>query len=252
MSLLRTEHLHVSLGGRSLVSDLNWQVTHGEFWCVLGQNGVGKSSLLYALAGLLKPASGRISIEGAGIGAMSAQALARKRGLLPQQHLDAFSHSVLDTVLIGRTPYRVGRSWDTQEDRTTAFAALALVGLESKAEFDVLHLSGGERQRVGLATLLAQAPDLLLLDEPTSHQDVAHQLGMMRLIRDLSQTHAVVVTCHDINLAARFATHALVLAPDRHWIGRASDVLTTEVLQHAFGCRFDMVQSDGMRNFVAY
>lgn len=251
MSLLRTEHLHVSLGGRCLISDLNWQVSHGEFWCVLGQNGVGKSSLLYALAGLLKPASGRISIDGADIGAMAAQDLARKRGLLPQQHIDAFSHTVLDTVLIGRTPYRVGRSWDTKEDRTSAFAALALVGLEDKAELDVLHLSGGERQRVGLATLLAQAPDLLLLDEPTSHQDVAHQLAMMRLIRDLSQSHAVVVTCHDINLAARFATHALVLAPDRHWIGHVGDVLTVDVLQQAFGCRFDMIQAGGTRSFIA-
>lgn len=251
MRLLRTERLHVSLGGRCLISDLNWQVAHGEFWCVLGQNGVGKTSLLYALAGLLKPASGRILIDGTGIDAMSAQDLATKRGLLPQQHIDAFSHTVLDTVLIGRTPYRIGRSWDTKEDRAAAFAALGLVGLADKAGLDVLHLSGGERQRVGLATLLAQAPDLMLLDEPTSHQDVAHQLAMMRLIRDLSQTHAVAVTCHDINLAARFATHALVLAPDRHWIGPAGDVLTTDVLRQAFGCRFELVQSDGMRSFVA-
>lgn len=251
MSLMRTEHLHVSLGGRRLIADLSWQVSHGEFWCVLGQNGVGKTSLLYALAGLLRPTSGRISIDGAAIGSMPAPDLARKRGLLPQQHLDAFSHTVLDTVLIGRTPYRVGRSWDTKEDRATAFAALALVGLADKAELDVLHLSGGERQRVGLATLLTQAPDLMLLDEPTSHQDVAHQLAMMRLIRDLSQAHAVVVTCHDINLAARFATHVLILGRDRHWIGTAGDVLTTDVLQQAFGCRFDLVQANDMRSFVA-
>lgn len=251
MSLLHTEHLQVSLGGRRLVSDLNWKAARGELWCVLGQNGTGKTSLLHALAGLLKPAAGRILIDGVGIDAMSSKDLARKRGLMPQQHLDAFSHTVLDTVLIGRTPYRVGRSWDTKEDRALAMAALAQVGLTDKAGFDVLHLSGGERQRVGLAALLVQGPDLLLLDEPTSHQDVAHQLAMMRLIRDLSKNHAVAVSCHDINLAARFATHALVLAPDRHWIGLAADVLTTDVLQQVFGCRFDMMQSGAMRSFIA-
>jgi iron complex transport system ATP-binding protein len=74
----------------------------------------------------------------------------------------------------------------------------------------------------------------------------------MRLIRDLAQSHAVIVSCHDINLAARFATHALVLGPERHWIGRAGDVLTTDVLQHAFGCRFDVIQLDSGRNFIAY
>lgn len=251
MSLLRTDHVHVSVGGHRLISDLGWQVSRGEFWCVLGQNGVGKTSLLYTLAGLLKPESGRISIDGVGIDALYSYDLARKRGLMPQQHIDAFSHTVLDTVLIGRTPYRVGRSWDTDEDKASAIGALELVGLSDKAKLDVLHLSGGERQRVGLATLLTQAPDLLLLDEPTSHQDVAHQLAMMRLIRDLSQSHAVVASCHDINLAARFATHVLVLARDRYWIGSASEVLTTDVLQQAFGCRFDLIQSGDTRSFVA-
>lgn len=252
MSILHAEKLNVSLGGRRLITDLNWQVARGELWCVLGQNGVGKTSLLYTLAGLLKPSSGQLSIDAMPIDALSVQTLARKRGLMPQQQMDAFSHTVLDTVLIGRTPYRVGRSWDSEEDRVAAGAALALVGLAEKSDADVLHLSGGERQRVALATLLAQAPDLLLLDEPTAHQDVAQQLAMMRLIRDLAQNHAVVVSCHDINLAARFATHALVLAPGRQWIGRAEHVLTAEVLQQAFGCRFDVIQSNGARSFIAY
>ena len=252
MSILRTEKLGVSLGGRCLIADLNWQVETGELWCVLGQNGVGKTSLLYVLAGLLKPASGQLSIDGTNIDALSAHALAKKRGLMSQQQVDAFSYTVLDTVLIGRTPYGVGRSWDSEEDGAAARAALVAVGLADKADADVLRLSGGERQRVALAALLAQAPGLLLLDEPTAHQDVAHQLAVMRLIRDLAQSHAVIVSCHDINLAARFATHALVLGPERHWIGRAGDVLTTDVLQHAFGCRFDVIQLDSGRNFIAY
>jgi iron complex transport system ATP-binding protein len=252
VNLLRTESLSVALGGKQLVTDLNWKVGRGEVWCVLGQNGVGKSSLLYTLAGLLKPTHGKILIDEADIGALSAHTLATKRGLMPQQQIDAFSHSALDTVLIGRTPFRVGRSWDSEEDKTAAIAALAVVGLQDKIESEVLTLSGGERQRVALATLLAQEPELMLLDEPTAHQDVAQQLLMMRLIRELADNHAVVVTCHDINLAARFASHVLVLAPGRHWQGKVDDVLTCEVLQQAFDCRFVQTIVDGNRVFSAY
>lgn len=252
MNMLRTVNLGVSLGGRQLITNLNWQVARGEVWCVLGRNGVGKSSLLYTLSGLLKPTHGGIFMDDVDIGSMSAHALALKRGLMPQQQIDAFSHSVLDTVLIGRTPFRVGRSWDSEEDRAAALAALVVVGLHDKAASEVLTLSGGERQRVALATLLAQEPDLMLLDEPTAHQDVAQQLLMMQLIRDLAGKHAVIVTCHDINLAARFATHVLVLAPDRHWMGRVDEVLTANVLQQAFGCRFEQVALEDKHGFIAY
>jgi iron complex transport system ATP-binding protein len=252
MKLLRTQNLDIALGDKQLITNLNWQVTRGEVWCVLGQNGVGKSSLLYTLAGLLKPTRGSILIDDARIDSLSAHSLATKRGLMPQQQIDAFSHSVLDTVLIGRTPFRVGRSWDSKEDKTAAIAALAVVGLQDKIESEVLTLSGGERQRVALATLLAQAPGLMLLDEPTAHQDVAQQLLMMRLVRDLAKEHAVVVTCHDINLAARFATHVLVLSPQQHWLGLAGEVLTIDILQQAFGCRFEQVAMDGAPGFIAH
>ncbi|MGZ3159102.1 MAG: ABC transporter ATP-binding protein [Burkholderiaceae bacterium] len=252
MNLLRVQNLDVTLGGKQLITNLNWQVARGQVWCVLGQNGVGKSSLLYALAGLLKPTRGSISIDDANIDSMSAHALATKRGLMPQQQIDAFSHSVLDTVLIGRTPFRVGCSWDSEEDKTAAIASLVVVGLQDKIESELLTLSGGERQRVALATLLAQEPGLMLLDEPTAHQDVAQQLLMMRLIRELAKDCAVVVTCHDINLAARFATHVLVLAPGQHWLGCAEEVLTCDVLQKAFGCRFKQVTSEAARSFIAY
>jgi iron complex transport system ATP-binding protein len=251
MSALCTHRLGVARGGRVLISDLDWQLARGELWCVLGQNGVGKTTLSYVLAGLIKPSSGQISFDGADIELLSAHALAHKRGLMPQQQVDAFSSSVLDTVLIGRTPFRIGRSWDSEEDIAAASAALAAVGLSDKADADVQKLSGGERQRVALATLLAQAPGVMLLDEPTAHQDVAQQLAMMRLVRDLARRHAVVVSCHDINLAARFATHVLVLAKGRHWIGTAEDVLTIDVLQQAFSCRFSLAQSNGTRSFIA-
>lgn len=169
MQFLQTEKLQIALGGRTLVDRLYWTVRRGEFWCVLGKNGVGKSSLLYALSGLLPHAAGRLLLAGESIASLSAATLARRRGLMLQQQADAFSHSVLDTVLIGRAPYRISRAWDDTADLHAAHAALARLGLSEQASADITRLSGGERQRVALATLLAQDPDLMLMDEPTAH-----------------------------------------------------------------------------------
>lgn len=238
MRLLQADNLTVAIGGRKLIEDLHWHVHRGEFWCVLGKNGSGKSSLLHTLAGLLPAAEGHLQLAGESIANMSLPALARRRGLMQQQQSDAFSHSVLDTVLLGRTPYRIGATWDADEDRDAALAALARTGLSEKMHADITQLSGGERQRVALASLLAQAPDLMLMDEPTAHQDVAQQLVIMRIACELTQRHAVVASCHDINLAARFATHVLVLGEGQYWMGKSGEVLKPEILGQAFGCGF--------------
>jgi iron complex transport system ATP-binding protein len=238
MSLLQTEKLAVSIDGRVLIHDLNWQVERGQFWCVLGKNGVGKSSLLYVLAGLMPRAGGSLLIAGASIDTTTPTLLAQRRGMMLQQHADNFAHSVLDTVLVGRMPYRAGSAWDTDEDVAAAQAALAMVGLPGKSHIDINHLSGGERQRVALASLLAQNPHLMLLDEPVAHQDVAQQLVVMQLLSDLKQDHALIASCHDINLAARFATHALILGEGRHWAGEVEEVMQPAILEQAFSCKF--------------
>jgi iron complex transport system ATP-binding protein len=252
MSFLCTQELWVQVGKRQLVRNLNLEINRGEFWCVLGRNGVGKTSLLHTLAGLLPPGSGKVLVEGGDIATMPAITLARKRGMLMQKQVDAFGHTVLDSVLIGRTPYRAGKGWDSEDDFAAASAALQTVGLPDRAGDDVQHLSGGERQRVALAALLAQAPDLMLMDEPTSHQDVAQQLAVMRLVRKLAEIHAVIVNCHDIQLASRFATHVLLLAPDRFWHGPVAEVLRIEALEQAFDCRFHAVADENGTRFTAY
>lgn len=243
MSLLSCRGLEVRIGTRVLVDGLDWEANPGQLWCVLGPNGIGKSTLLHTAAGLLVPAAGSVELKRKTLDRWPLAALARIRGLMAQQQTDVFSASVLSTVLVGRTPHRLGLgpldpAWDRVVDIAAADAALSAVGMHKYRQADVLQLSGGERQRVALATLLAQDPDLMLLDEPTSHQDVAQQQTVMRLLRELSSRHAVILTTHDVNLAARFATHVLLLSSRGHVAGATESVLTPEQLEHAFGCRF--------------
>ena len=238
MSMLVTRELAIQTGGRMLISGLDWSVNRGELWCVLGRNGAGKSSLLNVLSGLVQPEAGLIQIAGNRLEAIDLLSLARLRGLMMQQVVDSFSCTVFDAVAIGRTPLRVGQDWDDEDDAAEVKDALARVGMLDRAADDVMRLSGGERQRVALAALLAQDVPLMLLDEPTSHQDVAHQLTVMRLLRDLAQDRAVISTCHDINLAARFATHALLIGDGFHLAGKVGEVLVPDALQRAFGCEF--------------
>jgi iron complex transport system ATP-binding protein len=240
MLLLHTHNLQIKVGTHELISDLNWEVQRGQFWCVLGKNGSGKSSLLHVLAGLNPCQPNSLSYAGKNIQDIDAVTLARYRSLMLQQHVDSFSHSVLDTVLIGRLPYRYGSEWDAEEDVKLAHSALQQCGLSHKVNADVRLLSGGERQRVALAAQLCQQADVMLLDEPIAHQDVAHQLSVMQLLSGLKENCAVIATCHDLQLARRFATHALILGDGQHWQGLAQEVIVPEILEQAFDCQFSL------------
>lgn len=252
-ALLHTEHLRVEAGGKLLCTGLDLNVCAGEFWCVIGRNGAGKSTLLHTLAGLREPAAGAIFYEGTELSRIGIETLARRRGLLAQQQFDAFPGTVLEAVLAGRHPYQTGLGWEGEEDYAEARQALRATGMDWAERKDVLTLSGGERQRVALATLLAQAPQLLLLDEPTAHQDAAAQLAVMGLVRRLAAPgtgRAAIAACHDINLVARHATHVLALADGRHWCGQAEEVLTPAVLQEVFACAFHVAETGFGRLFI--
>jgi iron complex transport system ATP-binding protein len=236
--MLTTQQLCISTGQRSLINALNWQVKCGEFWCVLGKNGAGKTSLLHTLAGAAIPAQGSILLSEQNIAELDALTLSRQRGLMLQSYSDVFHESVFNVVAVARTPHRSGAQWDTAADTAAVRQALQYVDLEEKINSDVTQLSGGERQRVALAALIVQSPDLMLLDEPTAHQDVAFQLKTMHLLGKLAQEHAVVASCHDINQAARFATHILLLGDQQHWLGPVDEVLEAERLSQVFGCSF--------------
>jgi len=193
-------------------------------------------------------------VQGKPVASIKPQQLARLRGLLAQQQADAFSSSVLAAVIAGRHPYQFGFGWDREEDRAQAMQALQRVRMGSFSEHDVMRLSGGERQRVALATLLTQDPLLLLLDEPTAHQDAAAQIVIMELLRKvvnaLPRKKAVIAACHDINLVARYASHVLLLGDGQTWQGSADKVLQPKLLQAAFGCAFEVVENGARRMFM--
>ena len=239
MLALEVSNLSLSLGKRRLITRLNWQVQAGEMWCVLGRNGAGKSTLLHALSGLQAIDCGEIRIMGRPIDTLSLTELAQVRGLMPQHINDRFSCSVGDAVAIARTPWRFSASVCEDEVQILVSDALAQVDMLNRMDDDITQLSGGERQRVALAALLAQNPLLMLLDEPTSHQDMAQQLLVMRLMRQRSADHAVIASCHDIHLAARFATHCLLLGEGFYDAGPVSEMLNAQRLSRVFGCEFD-------------
>ena len=252
--LLEAQELTLQVGSRTLVRELSFRLNAGEVWCLLGPNGAGKTTFLYTAVGLREPQGGALRLAGRALHHWSPDEAAHLRGFLPQAVHDAFSTSVLDSVMLGRHPYRMRWQWESEDDRAIAFAALEAVDLAGFEERDVLTLSGGERQRVALAALLAQDAPLLLLDEPVSHLDLHHQVLMLTHLGNLAHERGkgVLFTVHDLNLAARFATHALIIAP--HGTvrqGPIAEVMTEYELRRAFGHRVARIEAAGRTLFIA-
>jgi len=248
MTLLATQELAVRIADIRVCSGLDLTVEAGQCWCVLGRNGVGKTTLLHALAGLGNPAAGTVYMDGSPLHEVPAAARARHLGLLLQDHSDPFPATVLDTVLIGRHPHLGLWRWEGPEDYRRARQALEAMGLAGFEQREIHTLSGGERRRVGLATLLTQDPAVYLLDEPTNHLDLHHQIRLLEQlcthVRDTGK--ALVMVLHDINLAARFADRFLLLFGDGECLhGDAPTMLQAPHLQRLYRHRLIPVSVSG-------
>ncbi len=250
--LLAARGLTVTIAGIRVCSGLDLTVEPGQCWAILGRNGAGKTTLLHTLSGLRRPAAGTIEILGRPLAVTSRRDIARLRGLLAQDDSDAFPATVLETVLIGRHPHLSRWQLEDAEDLRIARDALAATDMTGTEARDVRTLSGGERRRVALAALLAQQPQLFLLDEPSSHLDLAHQFALLDRLAEAVRrgAKALVMVVHDINLATRYCDHALLLADDAALAGPAPELLRAERLSAVFGVELKAVEGPRGSLFV--
>jgi len=212
-SRLHADALTLAYDGRTVAQDLGVVIPDRSFTVIVGPNACGKTTLLRALARMLKPRQGSVFLDGQVISSFPAKEVARRLGLLPQSSIAPDGITVADLVARGRYPHqRLLRQW-SREDATVVAGSLRATGVDDLAERLVDELSGGQRQRVWMAMALAQETDLLLLDEPTTYLDIAHQMDILDLCAQLhrEQGRTLVAVLHDLNHAARYATHMIAM-----------------------------------------
>ncbi|KAA2262323.1 ABC transporter ATP-binding protein [Solihabitans fulvus] len=235
---LRANQLRLGYGDRLVVDGLDLDVLPGTVTAVIGPNGCGKSTLLRALGRLLKPRGGSVLLDGKRIDRMPTREVARIVGVLPQTPQAPEGLTVADLVARGRHPHQAWyRQWSADDEAAVA-EALRMTRMTDLAERTIDELSGGQRQRAWISMALAQGTDLLLLDEPTTYLDLAHQIDVLDLVQHLHAEagRTVVMVLHDLNLAARYADRLVAMRDGRIVReGSPAEVLTEELLLDVFG-----------------
>ncbi len=241
MPRLHGENLTLAYDERIVTNGLGVSIPDGSFTVIVGPNACGKSTLLKALSRMIKPKTGSVYLDGALISSYPSKEVARRLGLLPQTSIAPGGITTGDLVARGRYPHqKLLRQWST-EDETAVIEAMDLTGVLDLSERFVDELSGGQRQRVWLAMVLAQQTPILLLDEPTTFLDIAHQIEVLNLCADLHEhDYTMVAVLHDLNHACRYATHLIamhngcVIAE-----GPPGEIVTAALVEDVFGmaCR---------------
>ncbi|HLN62963.1 MAG TPA: heme ABC transporter ATP-binding protein [Symbiobacteriaceae bacterium] len=237
---LRVDGVTCGYGGAPVLHGLSLTVARGEFLAVVGPNGCGKSTLVKLISRVLRPAEGRVLLAGRDLSGYKQRELARHLAVVAQETGAEFDFTVEEVVALGRLPHLARFRGETEADRRAVREAMDATGTLHLKDRLVTRLSGGERQRVMVARALAQEPGLLLLDEPTAHLDIAHQVELLDLTRRLNREQGltVVAVLHDLNLAAQYA-HRLLMMKDGAVFadGAPSDVLTEEHVAAVYGSR---------------
>lgn len=230
--------LRASYGATPILDGVSLELRAGELVALLGPNGSGKSTLVRVLAGTLAPSHGEVRLQGRLLGTLSRKDIAARLAVVPQDSQPALGFTVAEVVAMGRAPHQSGLMLGSDADHRAVDEALRRCELSELAHRPVHALSGGERQRVALARALAQAPRVLLLDEPGSHLDLRHAVALYRLLRALTRDEglACLAVVHDLAAAARWADRVVVLERGRVVAnGPPADVLTAELLSAVFG-----------------
>lgn len=234
-------------------TDVSLEISEGEILCILGPNGVGKSTLLRCLAGLSPTDCGIVRLGGREIGSLSRPEIARQLALVPQSYETVFAFKVQTVVEMGRAPHLGLLEIPGEETAELALGALKTLGIDHLADAAYTEISGGERQLVQIARVLVQSPKLMILDEPTAHLDFANQARFLALIRRLAKGGlGVIFTTHAPDHADQLAHRTLVLSPNRpSLVGETGDILSGPVLSATYGIPIRTVRSEGRMLFVA-
>ncbi|MGL3807818.1 ABC transporter ATP-binding protein [Paeniglutamicibacter sp. R2-26] len=234
---LRAEGISLGYEGREISKDLSVEIPDGSFTVIVGPNACGKSTLLRGLSRLLAPSSGQVVLDGKAIESYKAKEVARRLGLLPQSSLAPDGITVAELVSRGRYPHqKLLRQWSAADEEAVV-TALERTNTSSLARRLVDELSGGQRQRVWAAMVLAQETPLLLLDEPTTFLDIAHQIELLDLFEDLNTGgRTLVAVLHDLNHAARYATHIIAMRDGGIVAqGAPREIITEDLVRETFG-----------------
>ena len=235
--IVRLEEVSFSYPGREVLNGISLDIGRGERFGLLGPTGSGKSTFVRLLSRVLRPTRGRISLGGRDLAAVSARDLARRVAVVPQETALDFPFSVLEVVLMGRAPHLGGFGFEGDRDLEAAERAMARAGVADLAERFFHELSGGEKQRVVIARALAQEPEVLLLDEPTTFLDIKHVVDIFELLSTLSSEQGItlIVILHDLNLAALYLTRLALLKGGRLLAcGHPEEVLTYRNIRETY------------------
>lgn len=244
MKSIETKNLYIAYDDTLIVRELNMQIPEGKITSIIGANGCGKSTILKAVGRILKPKKGVVHLSGQDISKLPTKEIAKKMAILPQTPTAPSGLTVGELVAYGRFPHQKGFGNLTEEDKRIVKWALTATKLSEFERREVDALSGGQRQRVWIAMALAQQTDLILLDEPTTYLDLAHQLEVLKLLYELNRNQkcTIVMVLHDLNLAARFSDYIIAIqkgAIIKH--GTPEEVMTPEVLRRTFNINADVV-----------
>ena len=248
--MLQVRDLHAGYDGREIVHGVSFDVADGEFCCIIGANGCGKTTLLKNLLGLIRPFSGAVVMDGADVLSMDERTMARHFAYIPQAHTPPFPFAVRDVVLMGRTPHLGRLAVVSPNDRRVAYQALVQLGIENLADATYTDLSGGQRQLVLIARALTQQPELLIMDEPTASLDFGNQQMVLSRMKTLSASGmAVIMVTHDPDHALFCADRVIVMKEGAILLdGSPDETITTEMLQAIYQTNvqvLDVTMADG-------
>lgn len=245
MSCISTKNLNISYGNLDIVKDLNLDIPKGKITTIIGSNGCGKSTILKTIARIIQAKSGDIFVNNINIKEQSPKDLAKVMAVLPQSPQAPSGLTVEELIAYGRFPHQKGFGKMRKEDEDIVTWALQSTGIEEFRERPIEALSGGQRQRAWIAMALAQQTEILILDEPTTYLDLAHQLEILKLLEELNkkQGTTIVMVIHELNNAARFADHMIGVKKGKVVCeGTTHEVMTKENLKELFNIDAEIVE----------